>query len=138
MANWRRKAINLFPDLRYDVQRRDFSIYMLFFQLLPMSRAAHKAGDDETLRRIYGFAEWCFEQKANNMWNAAAVAFYEHLFDDHPSLWPEIVTWLSPRVIEDVWGLWEWRLSVENLAKVKRLIDERRQQRYSEARLNAR
>lgn len=137
MANWRRKALDLFPDLRYDVQRPEFSIYMVFFRLLPMSREAHKAGDDEMLQRIYGFAEWCFEQKAKDMWNAAGVAFYEHLFDDHPSLWPEVVQWLPPPVIEGVWGLWEWRLSTEDLAEVKRLIEGRRRQRYPEARLTA-
>jgi hypothetical protein len=138
VANWRRKALALFPDLRHDVQRRDFSVYMLFFELLPMCRQAHKAGDDEALRRIYGFVEWCFEQKAKDMWNAAGVAFYEHLFDDHPSLWPEVVQWLSPLVIEGVWGLLEWRLSAEELAEVKRLIEGRRQRRYAEARLTSR
>ena len=138
MANWRRKALALFPDLRHDVQRPDFSVYMLFFELLPMSRQAHKTGDDEALRSIYGFAEWCFEQKAKDMWNAAGVAFYEHLFDDHPSLWPEVVQWLSPPVIQGVRGLWEWRLSAEELAEVIRLIEGRRQRRYPEARLTSR
>ena len=111
---------------------------MLFFELLPMARQAHKASDDETLRRIYGFSEWCFGQKAKDMWNAAGVAFYEHLFDDHPSVWPEVVQWLSPSVIEGVWGLWEWRLSAEELAEVKRLIEGRRQRRYPEAHLTSR
>jgi hypothetical protein len=36
-----------------------FSIYMVFFDLLPRVRKAHQEGDTETLRRIYGFAEWC-------------------------------------------------------------------------------
>jgi hypothetical protein len=138
MANWRRKALALFPDLRRDVQRPDFSIYTLFFELLPKSREAHKAGDDESLRRIYGYAEWCFQQRAKDMWNAAGVAFYEHLFDDHPSLWPEVVQWLSPPVIQGVWGLWEWRISAEDLARVKRLIEARRQCRFLEARLTSR
>ena len=137
MANWRRKALALFPDLRHDAQRPDFSVYMLFFELLPKSRQAHKAGDAKALRRIYGFAEWCFEQKAKDMWNAAGEAFYEHLFDDDPSVWPEVVEWLSPAVIEGVWGLWEWRLSAEQLAEVARLIERRRKRRYPEARLTA-
>ena len=72
------------------------------------------------------------------MWNGAGVAFYEHLFDDHPSLWPELVQWLSPSVIEGVWGLWECRLSADELANVKRLFEGRRQWRYAEARLTSR
>ena len=134
MASWRRRALALFPDLRSHVEQPDSSIYMLFFDLLPMSQEAHQAGDEELLRRIYGFAEWCFEQKTKDMWNAAGVAFYEHLFDDHQPPWAEIVQWLSPRVIEDCWGLWEWRLAEGELSKLKRLIEHRRQQRYAEAR----
>lgn len=125
MANWRRKALALFPEMRHDVQRPDFSIYMVFFDLLPMCREAHKSGDVETLRRIYGFAEWCFEQEAEDMWNAAGVAFYEHLFDGHHSLWEAIVQWLSPRVIEDCWGLWERRLSAQELEELRSLIEQK-------------
>jgi hypothetical protein len=81
-----------------------------------------------------GFAEWCAEQKAKDLWNAAGVAFYEHLFDSHRSLWPEFVRWLSPRVVEDCMGLWEWRLSEKELAEVRRLLAERRKPLYEEAR----
>ena len=135
MASWRRKVLALFPDLRVDVQRPDFSIYMVFFDLLPRVRDAHQDGDTETLRRIYGFAEWCFEQKAKDLWNAAGVAFYEHLFDSHRSLWPEFIRWLSPRVVEGCWGLWEWRLSEEELAEVRQLIADCRKPLYHEARI---
>jgi hypothetical protein len=135
VATWRRKALALFPDLRCDVQRPDFSIYMVFFELLPMVREAHQEGDAEMLRRIYGYAEWCLEQKAKDLWNAAAVAFYEHLFDSHRSLWRQFVRWLSPRVVADCWGLWEWRLSAEELAEVRQLIAGCRKPLYQEARI---
>jgi hypothetical protein len=135
VASWRRKVLSLFPEMRHEAQRPDFSVYMVFFELLPMVREAHQEGDTETLKRIYGFAEWCFEQKAKDLWNAAGVAFYEHLFDSHKSLWDQFVQWLSPRVIEGCWGLWEWRLSAEDLAEVRRLIDTCRKPLYQEARL---
>jgi hypothetical protein len=135
VASWRRKVLALFPELRLDVQRPDFSIYMVFFDLLPRVREAHQDGDTETLRRIYGFAEWCFEQKAKTLWNAAGVAFYEYLFNSPRSLWPEVVQWLSPRVAEGCWGLWELRLSDEELAKVQQLIVGCRKPLYHQARL---
>lgn len=135
MANWRRKALALFPDMRDDVQRPGFTVYMVFFELLPMVREAHQENDVERLRRIYGFAEWCFEQKAKDLSNASGVAFYEHLFDNHRELWSEFVRWLSPRVVRDCWELWERRLSPEKLAEVKRLIAECRKPLYQEARL---
>ncbi|HEX5444517.1 MAG TPA: hypothetical protein VFW87_11830 [Pirellulales bacterium] len=134
MATWRRKALALFPDLRRDLQRPDFSVYMLFFELLPNVRQAHQEGDADALRRIHGFAAWCAEQNAKDLWNAAGVAFYEHLFDSHRSLWGEFVRWLPPRVLADCRALWEARLSVEDLAEIRRLVAERREPRYAEAR----
>ena len=125
----------MFPDLRCEVQRRDFSVYSVFFDLLPRVREAHQSGDTEMLRRIYGFAEWCFEQRAKDLWNSAGVAFYEHLFDSHRSFWGEFVRWLSPRVVEGCWGLWEWRLPPEDLAEVQRLIAGCHSHLYREARL---
>jgi hypothetical protein len=133
VASWRRKVLTWFPDLRREAERPDFTIYSAFFELLPRVREAHQDGDAETLRRIYGFAEWCSRQKAKDLWNAAGVCFYEHLFDSHRSLWPEFVRWLSPRVVADCMGLWEWQLSAEELAEVRRLIAECRRPLHLEA-----
>lgn len=134
MASWRRKVIALFPDLRVEAQRPRFNVYSAFFELLPRVRVAHENGDTETLRRIYGFAEWCFTQKAEGLWNPAGVCFYEHVFDLKRALWPEVVRWLSPRVIDGCMGLWEWRLTSEDAAQVKRLIAECRRPLYPGAR----
>lgn len=135
MSNWRRKVLALFPDLRPEAQRPTYTIYTVFLDLLPRVRKAHESGDTETLRRIYGFAEWCFKQPAKELWNPAGVGFYEHLFDSHRSLWPEFVRWLSPRVVLGCEGLWEWRLSAEQLAEVLGLLAARRNPLYDSARL---
>ena len=105
MAVWRRRALELFPQLRRDLQSRDYSVYLLFFDLKPMLRVAHDADDTEELRRIYGFAEWCSRQTAKDLWNAAGVAFYEHLFD-YPEYSERVIPWLSPRVVYYHWSLW--------------------------------
>ena len=135
MANWRRKVLTLFPELRIEAQQPGFTVYSTFFHLLPTVRQAHKDDNEELLRRIYGFAEWSLEQRAKDMWNAAGVAFYEHLFDSHPTLWPDMVQWLSPRVVADCSGLWEFRLTTEAFVEVNRLLAGRRRHRYREARL---
>ena len=128
MSTWRRKALELFPTLRRELNDREYTIYMLYFDLLPMVREAHDEDDRNLLRRIYGFAAWCFDQKAKDLWNSAAVAFYEHLFDQR-KYWSLVLPWLSPKVITECWPLWEFRLSAEdtehgqtrNLERSKRL-----------------
>lgn len=132
MSVWRRRALEFFPQLRRELQRRDYSIYLLYFDLLPMVRKAHDTDDADLLRRIYSFAAWCLEQKAKDLWNAAGVAFYEHLFDDR-RYWQKVIPWLSPRVIAECWSLWEWRLSAETLQEVRRLIEHRREHFYPNA-----
>jgi len=127
-------VLTWFPDLRSEAERPDFTAYSAFLELRPRVAEAHLAGDTGTLRRIYGFAERCARQKDKDLWNAAGMAFYERLFDSHRSLWPEFVHWLSPRVIADCMGLWESRLSADDVAEVRRLIAERRSPHHHEAR----
>jgi hypothetical protein len=131
MASWRKRAIDLFPELRQDLSIKDYSLYQLFSDLLPRVEQAHADGDEELLRRAYGFAAWCAAQKAKDLWNAAGVAFYEHIFDR----WNQrqaVVPWLSPQVIADSWGLWELRLNRQQLDELRRLFANRRERKYLE------
>jgi hypothetical protein len=131
MAAWRRHALELFPTLREDINSGDYTIYMLYFDLLPMVRDAHDANDRDVLRKIYSFAEWCLAQQSEDLWNAAGVAFYEHLFDE-TGYRPQVAPWLSPKVVEECWSLWKVRLSTQELLEVERLIAQRREHAYRE------
>lgn len=126
MARWRRRALDDFPELRRDLTSAGFSIYQLFFELLPMARKAHQAGDDATLHRVLKYAEWCLNQRRNQEpSNAAAVAFYEHIFQHTDrAKWPEIVALLSPNVIWMVSTLWSLFHDEQELIEIKRLIVE--------------
>ncbi len=86
MSAWRRKALESFPDLRHEFAQSDVTIYQVFFELLPRVQAAHARSDTLELQRIYDFARWCFQQKSEDIWNAAGVAFYEHLVDEPTTL----------------------------------------------------
>ncbi len=100
-----------------------FSVYAVWYDLLPLATEAHREGNDELLRRIYGYAEWCTRQ-GGDLGNAAAVTFYEHLFDEE---WmrPLVVSWLTGPVIHDVRPLWEARLSSEEMKEVDKLLRAR-------------
>ena len=117
MSTWRRKAIESFPDLRHEFEQADTTIYEVFFELLPRVCDAHVRGDLEELRSIYDFAGWCFQQKADDLWNAAGVAFYEHLVDE-PTTLSEIPQWLEPDVFEGCKSLFEARLEPEQFREL--------------------
>ena len=121
MATWRRRAIQAFPELRGDLNDPDYTITLLFFDLLSAVRDAHRADDQERLRAIYEFAHWCAEQSSKLLWNAAGVAFYEHLFDER-WMWEATARWLTADVRSNHAGLWAYRLSPKDFAEVERLL----------------
>ena len=127
MAAWRKRAIDLFPEFRQDLAIEVYSLYQLFSDLLPRVEQAHSDGDEELLRRAYGFAAWCASQKTKDLWNATGVAFYEHLFDRRNQR-QKVVPWLSPQVISDHWSRRELRLNPAQLAELHQLFADRREQ----------
>jgi hypothetical protein len=122
VSAWRRRAIESFPELHSALSDPEevFSVYALWFELLPMVKEAHRADDGDLLDRIYDYAEWSIQQQ--ELCNAVAVAFYERLLDE---AWmrPLVATRLSARVVSEVRPLWAERLAPSELAAVERLME---------------
>lgn len=118
MSTWRRKAIELFPDLRDEFQAPDATIYTVFFELLPRCVQAHAEGNTEELEKIYGCATWCARQKEEDLWNAAGVAFYEHIIDCREAV-QAFHRWVEPDVFRDVSSLLELQMGEERFEKLK-------------------
>lgn len=127
MVQWRRRASELFPQLRQQLNTPAYSVYSVFGDLKPMLRNAHDAENTELLRRIYAFAEWCSQQPDNDLSNAAGVAFYEHLFDI-PGYDEQIVPWLSPQVVYAHWQLWKAVLFQSEWTRVRPLLTVKREE----------
>jgi hypothetical protein len=119
VSAWRRKAIELFPDLRQEIESPELTIYQLFFELLPRCREAHDRNDMAELQRIYGFADWCATQRSKDLWNAAGVAFYEHLADSNQTF-ESIPKWVRRPIFEDIAGLLEAKVGTERVADLRR------------------
>jgi hypothetical protein len=109
------------PEARAALGDPEFSIHHLFFELLPDARAAHDAGDHEALSAIYEFAAWAFDQR--DLSNAAAVSFYEHLFDGTPVVhWKAVAEHIPSRIARDIGPLWRMRLGDDRLQVLRRFI----------------
>jgi hypothetical protein len=119
MSAWRRKALELFPDLRSEIDDPEATIYSLFFELLPRCREAHDSRDVAELKRIYGFADRCASQKEKDLWNAAGVAFYEHLADSDRTL-EAIPQWVRKPIFDDIAGLLEARVGPIRVAQIRK------------------
>ena len=117
MSVWRRKAIECLPKIQKELEQPDANIYTVFMELLPATIEAHRAGDSESLKKYYGFAEWCFEQKEKDLWNAAGVSFYEHLGDQDETL-IAMPKWVKKEIYRDIRGLLELMVSDDKMKKL--------------------
>jgi len=125
--DWRARALASFPELGDGLAGDDdiVSIYILLGELLELLEQAHRDGDDETLRRIYGYASWARQQSDDDIQNAAGVSFYEHLFDER---WmrPLVIPWINSAIVREYMGLWELRLPPDDLDEVRQLLHRAR------------
>lgn len=117
MSVWRRKAIEYFPKSKKEFEQPNTNIYTVFFELLPETCKAHRENEVDQLTRIYDFAEWCFRQKEKNLWNAAGVAFYEHL-GDFEETFLAMPTWVKPDIYNDIRPLLAMRLDNGKMKKL--------------------
>lgn len=114
MSSWRRMALELLPEQKFQNSRDYFSVYIIFFDLLPLAVRAHQANDEDLLRRIYMYAEWCWTQKdkSSDTYNAVCVAFYEHLVDEDITC-QTIPVWIKPEIFEDIRDIFEPRMTAD-------------------------
>jgi hypothetical protein len=114
MSTWRKKAIEISPELRKDFEDPDFEIYSVFSELLTILENSFKAKDLEKIENIFSYAEWCFRQKEQKLWNAAGVSFYEHLGDSSETF-SNFTTWVKKDIYLDIRGLLQLRIKEEKL-----------------------
>jgi hypothetical protein len=84
MSAWRREALQRFPEFRNEIERAE-TPYLLWFDL---TAAFHRAYDaprnDDLIRRIYEYAEWCGKQPRgrsaqSDLATCVTVSFFEHI-----------------------------------------------------------
>jgi len=120
MSAWRKKAMECLPTLKKEFEKPDTSIYDVFMALLPATVVAHSSNDVWQLKSSYEFAEWCFTQKAKELWNAAGVCFYEHL-GDREETWETMHKWVKPGIYREIRPLLALRLDSSRLKIIDRL-----------------
>lgn len=118
MSAWRQRAIDCAPELKKKFEAAD-SPYMVFSELLPALRQAHIDKNKNLLQAIYGYAEWCFRQKDQKLWNAAGVSFYEHL-GDHEETFSGFTTWIKKDIYFDIRGLLNERFDDQKMKMLDR------------------
>ncbi|MEM7636913.1 MAG: hypothetical protein AAF299_20315 [Pseudomonadota bacterium] len=122
VPRWRDLAQIMLPEIYSE--ERPHSIYELFSEMIFRVRTLHDAGDTEQLARVHAFAEWASSHKEFDISNAAAVSFYEGLFDLGVPV-EQVVPWLCRARYEELKGLFERMFQPATVNRIERAMTDR-------------
>ena len=122
MALWRRKFIECFPELKYEVIDKYFGKTSIFDVLLTLQERLIIAVDnssDGEIGKIFQFLNFCAQSPYDDMVNAVGVGFYEHIFGKIPEDKWNMVTKYIPRDIRQKYDvLMRWCLDDRSFNRI--------------------
>lgn len=123
MSAWRREAIAALPEYRPLIDRSG-SPMALWIELHLAFEDAVAAGEQGRVRRILGYAAWCFSDRSgplpNDASTAVVCAFYEHLATRRDR-WPMFRRWFDPAMFHRLRPCFAYHLGEPELAELTRL-----------------
>jgi hypothetical protein len=79
MSAWRARALEFFPDMRTEIEGAD-SVGMLWIELcFRFERHYREHCACKIIHAIYLYATWCTRSPSANVYNGAAIGFYEQV-----------------------------------------------------------
>lgn len=121
MAVWRRRAIETFPMLRARLNRRDYDLSDLCWDIEEIIQ--HAATDDAPalLNAYLDFAMWCFQQP--DLRELIVFEFYSRAWRHFPRQdWDVIVSRFPAQAIRMSWQEWNQTLPYADLLDLRRMI----------------
>ncbi len=115
MASWREKAEQIFPELADSVREAE-TPYLLWSDLYDAFEIAYGPPRDESLiKRVYGYADWCIDQRQgetaeDDLVTCVAVSFYEHI-PQHAEARADMPRWFTLQDFLGMGKLFRYNLS---------------------------
>lgn len=124
--DWRKEAHSRFPELE-DPDKIE-SPYSLWLELLEVFEEAYQPPrNEEMIKRIYAYAEWCETQprgiKAeDDLATCVCVCFYEHIPDNQYSL-EDMPRWFSRSEVLLMEEVFSYHVGKEGFKKILEIYD---------------
>lgn len=121
MSAWRRKAIELLPELRPIIEKAD-SPTALWIDLSAHFANIAAEAEDSTLRPILMYAFWCLSPAAGASPSEVSEAVHGGFFwmlARHKELWGRFRSWFSPSQFEQIVPAFMYSLSEKELKELK-------------------
>jgi hypothetical protein len=118
MSAWRREALQRLPECRQVIEAAENPM-ALWIELFGECQDAYKKQDDDLIRRFYDYARWCWQSRIDDVVNAVACAFYEHL-PTTPVLRRDMPRRFGRAVFKELRDVFCYHLSPEEAAAFER------------------
>ena len=124
MQEWKRKALEILPEIKDDILESDNLMYLWIMILLAFDEAYEESRNESFIKRVYDYEEWCLTQDegetaGEHLPTCVVTAFWEHI-PTNPAAREDMPRWFS---LEDVLAnshFFSYHLSDENF---KYLVD---------------
>ena len=123
MSTWKREALERLPECSDILTRYGLKATEVLVELRLVCEAAHKRGGDDLLRRIYGYARWCWQSPAPHLRRAVEFAFYQHV-PVISAMRRDIHRRFTQSEFDQLREPFSWQLSAEEMAQLEREFSE--------------
>ena len=99
MADWKHKALELFPEMGFEIGEADNPMALWLDIQFEFFEAYKEPRRDDFVRRVYEFESWCMDQEGgedaeNDLPTCVVVCFWEHIPTD-PAARKDMPRWFS-------------------------------------------
>lgn len=84
MQEWKRKALEILPEIKDDILESDNPMYLWIMVVLAFDEAYEEPRNESFIKRVYDYEEWCLEQDEGetaeeHLPTCVVTAFWEHI-----------------------------------------------------------
>ena len=86
MQEWKRKALEILPEIQDDILESDNPMYLWIMIVLAFDEAYEEPRNEGFIERVYDYEKWCLEQNEGegetadeHLLTCVATAFWEHI-----------------------------------------------------------
>lgn len=118
MSEWRRKAIELLPELEKTVAAAGSPMALWIDLHLAFARG-HEQKNTALLQQILKYARWCWAAESDDTVTAVHCAFFEHL-PEYPGMRRDIPRWFTASEFERLREVFLYHSSPDVIAEIAR------------------
>ena len=119
MSQWRREAIERFPELQRQIADAEgmYFVWMALWNARFKPAYEKEPPDEETMARVYDYAHWCLTHRSLSVRKAVEDQFYQGLADD-PRTRRDMPRWISQEDFDRMRFAWDY-MDPQNYAALR-------------------